>query len=262
MRKLLLLFFALFLALPVAAQTVDEVIARYFAARGGLDKIKAVKTERVTGTIYFGPGTDCTFIVERARPLKIHSEVNLNGQIVIRTYDGKSAGWFYNPFVPNPSVAPMPETDIHEILEEADIDGPFVDYQSKGNQLEFVGKEEVEDKPAYKIKLTNRTGVTCYFFFDASSGLVAKYLGTRKLGDSGVPWETFFRDYREVDGLKYPFVLDSSAPGTEQIQKITADKIELNVPIDETHFGKPNPPPLPPPAPAPAPVPAAPAKPN
>jgi hypothetical protein len=97
------------LVLPVAAQTADEILTKYFAARGGLDKIKAIQSERVTGTIYFGPGVDGPFVVERARTLKMHTEVNLNGQIVIRTYDGKSSGWVHNPFVPNPSVQRMSE---------------------------------------------------------------------------------------------------------------------------------------------------------
>jgi hypothetical protein len=132
-----------------------------------------------------------------------------------------------------------------------------VDYKSKGNQIEFAGKDEVEGKLAYKIKLTNRGGDVSYFFFDASSGLLLKYLGTRRFGDKDVPWESFFRDYREVNGLKYPFVIESNAPGTEQIQKITADKIEINVPIDESRFGKPNPPP-PPPTPPSSPTPTTP----
>jgi hypothetical protein len=252
LRKPVLLFCSLLLALPAAAQTADEILAKYFAARGGLDKIKAIQSERVTGTIYFGPGADGPFLVERARPLKMHTEVNLNGQVVIRVYDGKSSGWVHNPFVPNPSVQPMSQDDLRNILDEADFEGPFVDYKSKGNRIEFAGKDEVEGKPAYKIKLTNRNGIVSYFSFDASSGLLLRYVGTRQLEGKDVPWESYFRDYREVAGVKYPFVIESSAPGTDQIQKITAEKIEVNIHIDESHFGKPTAPPPPPAATQPA----------
>ena len=253
MRKVAFLFLSVLLALPAAAQSADDILAKYLAARGGLDKIKAVQSERVTGTISFGPGEEGPFVVERARTLKMHMEFNLNGQVIIRTYDGRSKGWTYNPFAPNPSVQPMTEADLRSIFEEADFDGPFVDYKSKGNQIEFADKEDVEEKPAYKLKLTNRNGDVSYYFFDAATHLLLKWQGIRKLGDKEVPWVSFFRDFREVNGLKYPFLIESEEVGAENVQKITAEKIEVNVPIDETRFGKPNPPPpLPPPAEPPA----------
>ena len=260
MRKLAFLFCSLLLALPAAAQSVDDIIAKYLAVRGGVDKIKAVQSERVTGTISFGPGEEGPFFVERARPMKMHMELNLNGQPLIRVYDGKSVGWTYNPFMPNPSVQPMTEADLRNIYDEADFDGPFVDYKSKGNHIELAGKDDVEEKPAYKLKLTNRNGDVSYFFFDASTYLLLKCQGNRQMDGKDIPWVTFFHDYREINGLKYPFLIEYAEPGTENSHKIIADKIELNISIDEARFGKPNPPPLPPP-PAQAP-PADPPKPN
>ncbi len=254
MRKIAILAVSLLLALPAAAQSADDILAKYFAARGGLDKIKAVQSERVTGTISFGPGAEGPFVVERARTLKMHMEFNLNGQVLIRTYDGKSTGWTYNPFVPNPSVQPMTEAELRNIFEEADFDGPFVDYKSKGNQVELTGKENIEEKPAYKLKLTNRNGDVSYFFFDASTHLLLEWQGRRKMGDQEVPWVSHFREFREVNGVKYPFLIEAEEPGTENTQKIIADKIEVNVSIDEARFGKPNPPP---PAAPPAEPPAA-----
>lgn len=257
MRKLLL--FAALLVLPCGlfAQTADEIVTKYLAARGGRDKIKAVRSERVTGTISFGPGLDGPFTVERERPLKMHMEVTLNGATVIRVFDGKSSGWVYNPFVEKPSVQPMGESELRNIVDEADFEGPFVDYKQKGNQLEFAGQADVEGKPAFKLKLINKNGDVSYFFFDAETYLLQQWQGTRKVADTDQPSESFFRDFREVGGLKYPFLIESRAPGTDQSQKIVADKIEVNIPLDEAHFAKPNPPP-PPPAPTP---PAAPPKP-
>jgi hypothetical protein len=253
MRKLAFLNLFFLLALPAAAQSVEGILADYFAARGGLDKIKAVQSERVTGTISFGPGAEGPFLVERARPLKMHMEFNLNGNIVIQTYDGKSSGWTYNPFIPNPSVQPMGQDELRNIFEEADFDGPFVDYKSKGTQIEFAGKEDVEEKPAYKLKLTNRNGEVSYFFFDASTHLLLKWQGNRKIGDKDVPWVSFFRDFREINGLKYPFLIESREVGGESTQRITADKIEVNVSINEARFGKPGvPAPQAPPAQPPA----------
>jgi len=221
------------------AQTADEVITKYLTARGGLAKIKAVHSERVSGTISFGPGADGPFFVARKLPLKMHMEINVAGKTMIRSYDGKS-GWIYNPFGPTPSVQAMTDADLRNISDEADFEGPFVDYKVKGNKIEAAGKEEVEGKQCNKVKLTNKNGDVSYFLFDASTGLLSKWEGDRQVGDKVVPWESHFRDFRDVDGLKYPFLIESNATGTDQIQRISADKIEVNIPMDETLFGKPN----------------------
>ena len=243
MRKLFLLAVLMLLGHSLAAQTADEVIVKYIEARGGLAKIKGVKTQRVTGMVSFGPGAEGPFLVEHERPLKLHTELTINGQTMIRCYDGKDTGWVYNPFIPNPSVQPMSATDLAAVFDEADFDGPFVDYKAKGNRLEFIDKEEVLGKATYKIKLTNKGGEVSYFYFDVDTHLLLKWEGVRKIGDHEVTWEEVFHDFRDIEGLKFAFLIEAQQPGTDQIQRITADKIEVNVPIEATHFAKPNPPP-------------------
>jgi len=70
-----------------------------------------------------------------------------------------------NPFVENKGVEPLPPEDLKNISDESDFDGPLVDYKSKGNQIELSGKEMLDDKPGYRLKLTNKYGdVRSYFF--------------------------------------------------------------------------------------------------
>jgi hypothetical protein len=258
LRKLLLLAVFLFSASLLSAQSVDDIISRYIAARGSLDKIKSVKTERIVGTISFGPDAEGPFVLERKRPLKIHMEITLNGLTLIRIYNGKSAGWIYNPFSPsnpNPGVQPMSESELNNIFDEADFDGPFVDYKDKGNKIEFVGKEQILGKPAFKLKLTNKHNDVSYFYFDVDTALLLKWEGARKVNDKDIPWESFFHDFREINGLRYPFLIESDALGTDQTQRIVAQKIEVNIPLDDARFDQaptvpaaPAPPPATPPA--------------
>jgi outer membrane lipoprotein-sorting protein len=242
LRNLLIAAALVVFAVPVGAQSVDEIISNYLVARGGLVKIKSIDSERVTGKISFGADVDGPFLVERKRPLKMHMEITLNGLTVIRVYDGKSAGWIYNPFTPNPSVQPMSEVDLRNILDEADFDGPFVDYKSKGNTIELVNKLEILGKPAYKLKLTSKNGDASFFYFDSATALLLKWEGNRQINGKDVPWESYFHDFREVNGLKYPFLIESDAPGTDQTQRITAEKIDVNLPLEDSLFEKPNPP--------------------
>lgn len=239
MPRLLLSLVLLVLPACAFAQTTEDVIAKYIEARGGLAKIKSLQTERLRGTILFAPGVEGPFVVERERPNKMHMEASFRDQTLIRVCDGKSSGWIYNPFGPDAAVVPMNEIDLRNIQEEADFEGPFIDYKAKGNKLEYSGKTTVEGKPAYKIKLTNKNGDVSYFSFDASTYFLVLWQGTRKNVDQEVPWESHFRDFREVDGLEYPFLIESSSPGTELVQKVMVDKIEVNVTISESRFKKP-----------------------
>ena len=245
-----------FLALPsfaaltslAAAQTVDEIVAKVLAARGGADKIKAIHAERVSGKISFGPEFEGPFSVEFVRPLKMHMEINLKGRSVVRVYDGQSAGWVINPFAENKDVQPMDAADLRNIADEADFDGPLLDYQSKGNHLELQGKDEVDGKQAYKLQLTNKNSEVRTYYFDASTFLLIKWEGKLSEDDRAIPVETFFSDYREVHGVKFAFEIDSDSPGSPQQKKITIDKIEIDPKIDEGRFAKPAAPASPEPA--------------
>jgi len=236
-----------------AAQTPDEIVAKVLAARGGAGKIKAIHSQRVTGKISFGPGAEGPFFVEFARPSKMHMEITIGAQTIIRVYDGKSSGWVRNPFAPNKDVQPMDADDLRHISDEADFDGPLLDYQSKGNRIELLGKDEFDGQQVYKLQLTGKNGDPRTYFFDAATFLLVKWEGQRTTDGREIPVETFFSDYREVRGLKFAFEIDSDSPGTAQQQKITIDKIELDPQLNAARFAKPSAPASAEPAAAPPP---------
>jgi outer membrane lipoprotein-sorting protein len=229
----------LFLPPAAAAQTVDEIVKKALDARGGVEKIKAIRSERISGHVSFPQGTEGTFVVELKRPLKMRAEISIEGQKIIRVYDGKLAGWMINPFTENKDVQPLPSEELKSISDESDFDGPLVDYKSKGNQIELAGKETLDDKPVYRLKLTNKNGNIRFYFIDASSFLLLKWEGLQKTGDQELPWESYFSDFREVQGLKYAFRIDLGSPGTDIKQTLTVEKIEIDLPIDDSRFGKP-----------------------
>jgi len=235
------LWLAIFVLLPLFAnaQTADEIVNKALAARGGVERIKAVKSERVTGRISFTGGMEGTFALELKRPRKMRLEIDLGGQKAIRVYDGKSAGWMINPFAENKDVQPMSEEELKGISEESDFDGPLVDYKVKGSQIELIGKEQFDDKPVYRLQLTNKNGDVRFYVFDASTFILLKWEGIRKIEDKEFPWESIFSDYREVQGLKYPFQIDQGSPGTEIKQNLVTDKIEIDPQINDARFNKP-----------------------
>lgn len=238
--KLLLAVFLCVLPLRSApAQTLDEIVKKAIEARGGIEKIRAVQSERITGRILFAQGIEGTLILELKRPHKLYSEISVDGQKVLRVYDGKSAGWTVNPFTGNKEATEMSAEELKGMPDESDGDGPLVDYKAKGSKVELVGKEEAEGKPVYRLKITGKSGEVRSYLIDGATFLTTKWEGTRKVGDQDLPWECTLSDYREVEGLKFPFKIDQGSLGTEYRQTLTVEKIEINPKIEESHFTKP-----------------------
>ena len=137
-----------------AAQTADEIIAKILVARGGLEKAKAVQAERITGTIYFNAEFYGPFLAEFKRPGKMHNEVTIQNKTVVRSFNGKDAGWVSNPFVGKDAPEPMSAEEVKDAVNEADFDGPLVDAKAKGNVIALGGTEKVEGRDAGYIHLS------------------------------------------------------------------------------------------------------------
>jgi outer membrane lipoprotein-sorting protein len=247
---------ALLFLLPAAAsaQTTDEILAKVLAARGGVDKLRAINSERVSGQISFGDVTG-PFVVELKRPLKMHMQLTMQDRTMLRVYDGKQ-GWANNPFAGRVNPEAMSGDDLKNITEESDFDGPLLDYKSKGNQIELVGKDKFSDNDVWRMKLTTKNGDVRYYLFDVNSFLLLKWEGKRKFQDQELPVESHFSDYREVGGLKFAFAIDSGSSPTDLTQKIRIEKVELNPDLSDAEFAKPSAPPPAAPAATPAPPPA------
>jgi hypothetical protein len=238
-----------------SAQTADEILAKVIAARGGHAKLHAVHSERISGKISFGDLSG-PFVVELKRPLKMHMQLTIQDQTMVRVYDGKSQGWANNPFAGKTNPEAMTEDELKNITEESDFDGPLLDHKSKGNQIELVGKDKFDDKDVWRLKLTTKNGDVRFYLFDATSFLLLKWEGKRKAEGQELPIESYFTDYRDVGGLKFAFAIDSGSSPTDITQKIRIEKIDLNPELSEAEFTKP---PTPPPPGSPPPTPAQPA---
>ncbi|MGH9773918.1 MAG: LolA family protein [Candidatus Acidiferrales bacterium] len=234
---------AMLCALPAAAQTnpsVDEIIAKNNTARGGLDKVKAMQSVRMSGRVLIGPGIEAPMTLEIKRPGQLRMEFTAQGMTGIQAYDGKG-GWQVMPFTGSSTAEPLAGDDLKDVQEESDLDGPLVDYQTKGNKVELVDKEDVEGASCYKLKVTKKNGDLEYFYIDADSGLDIKEESKRTIQGTEQEVETSLGSYKEVSGLYFPFSIESGIKGTDQKQKVMIDKIEVNVPIEDARFAMPAP---------------------
>ncbi|MDR3747891.1 MAG: outer membrane lipoprotein-sorting protein [Acidobacteriota bacterium] len=243
LRKLALLTCISFVLAPLlSAQTVDEIIAKNIQARGGMDKIKAVNTIRSTGTMTMGPGMEAPGSMIVKRPDMARLEFTVQGLTAVQAYDGKDA-WQIMPFTGKKDPEAMSADDKKDLEENADIDGPLVDYKSKGNKVELLGKEKLEGTDAYKLKVTLKNGDVITMYLDADSYLEVKEETKRIVRGTEREVESVMGDYKDVNGLMFAFAVENGVKGGQEKEKLTISKIELNVPVDNAIFK------MPPPAP-------------
>jgi hypothetical protein len=240
MRKTLAWALAGLTAATASAQTADEIIAKHVQARGGMDKIKAVKSMRMTGKMTLGQGTEALFVREKARPRKVRTEITVQGMTGIQVYDGTS-GWSLMPFMGKKDPEPITGDDLQEMDEQADLDGPLVDYKDKGSQVELAGKADVEGAPAYKLKVTKKNGDVEYHYIDAGQYLEVKVEGKRIVRGQTTEGEATFGDYKQVDGLAFPFSIQLKQKGAPAGTSMTVDRIEVNPEVAASRFEKPAP---------------------
>ncbi len=237
-RALIMVALAGVAAVPVSAQTLDEILAKNLQARGGLEKLKSVQTIRMTGTVTVGPGMEAPFVLEQKRPDLMRLDFTLQGMTGTQAYDGK-VGWQVMPFNGRKDPEPIAEDELKQLKEQADFDGPLVDYKAKGNQVELLGKEKVEGTDAWKIKVTLKSGDTRYFYLDADQYLEIRMEGKTTIRGTEVEGEATMGDWKDVDGLMLPFAVESGVKGSPQRMKMTFKEAVLNPPIDDARFKMP-----------------------
>jgi hypothetical protein len=226
---------AALLAVPLGAQTLDEILARNLQARGGYERLKAMQTVRLRGTMSLGAGMQAPFTLELKRPDKMRSEFTLDGETGVQAFDGATA-WTLMPFAGRDRAEPLPPEEAQRVAEQADFDGPLVDWKAKGHRLELAGTASVDGAPAWKLTLTLKSGEQRTVYLDAKTSLEVRSEGVRQFQGNRVEFTSSMSDYREVDGLQVPFLIETGPKDAPQRQRLLFQTIEYGVPIDDARF--------------------------
>jgi hypothetical protein len=238
MRKLLVgLLATACLASTLSAQTADDIIAKYIKAVGGIEKIQAIMSLRRTGRFNAGGGFEAIVAQENRRPNLVREEFSLQGMTAINAYDGK-AGWKIDPFQGKKDAESLSEDELHGILLDADFDEPLINYQQKGNRVEFVGMDQIEGTDVYKLKVSLPNGDVRHYYMDTDSYVPIRMEERRLIRGSESEFETTLGDYKEVNGWFMPFSIESGPKGQDK-STVTYEKIEANVPLDDRRFERP-----------------------
>jgi len=239
--------FAFTLAVPAAppkapptTPSVDAIVADYVTARGGLAKIRAIKTLRQTGRIFEGQGREALVVREVMPPGRIRVQFTIQGVTAVFVSNG-TTGWKVSPFEDDMALKELPDEVTHEAIEQADIEGPLVDWKAKGHQVEFAGNETVNGRAAYKLKLTLNSGTVRYEYIDAASHFEVRADSTRQVKGRDLQIETTFTDHQKTGGVLFPRRIEIAAEGRPQHARVVVDKVEVNPTLSDALFERPSP---------------------
>jgi hypothetical protein len=227
------------LALPSLAQAadappLDEVLDRHFQARGGLDAIRALDSYRTTGTMTTA-GMTMPYVTEAKRPGKLRVEFSAQGMTGIQAVDGDS-GWQVMPFMGILQPTPMGEEDLRNFRSQADIDGPLVDWEAKGHQVEVVGYGEVDGADVVTLKITLNNGGEILSHLDSERYLDLKWQISTTMQGRPVKVGIDFGNFRRVGALTLPHSMTQTIEGMPGAQSFVIEKYELDAPIDDSRF--------------------------
>lgn len=218
------------------AETVDDIIAKNLKSKGGLEKLQATNSLRMSGTIN-SQGNEMPLEVWSKRPNLFRREVEVQGQKIVQASDGKTV-WMINPMTGVSTPQEVPADQAKMMQADADFDGVFVDYKKRGTTIELVGTEKLAGKDVYHLKVTPKGSEAQDYFLDATSGLEVKVTRAVEQGGMKMNVETELSNYQDVNGLMVPFATRQSLNGTP-IAQVTIQKVEFNVPIEDALFKMP-----------------------
>ena len=209
--------------------TVDELVAKNIEAKGGLEKLKAVTTVKQTSSQSM-QGQTLAVTTYAKRPNWTRTEINVGGKLVINGFDGNLA-WIINPLagLTTPVLVSGPQADM--IREQPGIVGALVDYKGQGFTVAVEGMEMAGERNLIHLKLTSRKKVITHVYLDATTFLESKISSEA----DQFKLEQEFSDYRDVDGVKWPFLIRMVANGVVQ-SEIKVLTVEFNTPIDDAKF--------------------------
>src|SRR5436190_7200691 len=216
--------------------TVDALVAKNIEAKGGIDALNAVQSLQLKGKMLVNQGQiELAYTQTKKRPGQIRTEATLQGMTLLHAYDG-TEGWKISPFGGRKDPEKMSVDDAKSLVEDAEIDGPLVDWEAKGSTVEYLGPEDVDGTLAHKLKVVRKNGDVSYVYLDPDHFLEIRILTQRIEQGAQVEVEADLGDYEKVAGVFFPFSIETGSKGSSDKQKIILEKAEANNPIDATEF--------------------------
>jgi hypothetical protein len=222
------------IAAPLQMPTPQDMADGIVYARGGISRVQNIKTERMTGRAFVGDRQG-TFIREVMRPNKIRMEITLGGETTITGFNGV-AGWKRQVSASGSQNTKLTPEENKKMAEDADIDGPFISFASKGVIIELLDKEMLGPSVVWKVKVTSKTGGSDLYYVESTGHYILMRETTRIQNGKPLTFDSIYKDFRRVEDVLFPFTIISLEQEGRETTTLRFDNIQLNNPLNDSDF--------------------------
>ena len=230
LKTCLLASLAIVSILSLKAQTLDEIIDKNIAAMGGKEKLLALNTVSMEGSLSMN-GQNLGVKVAQVNNKASRVDITINGidNFVIQTRD---SGWSYFPVQGQTKPEATPAAVAKENADALDIQSVLLNYKEKGHTVELAGKDDVDGTECFKIKVVTKSGMQQTFFIDPSNYYIIKLVTKTKANGQEHEQAQAFSNFKKLDnGYVFPLSMSGFGPGELKITKI-----DVNPSLDQSLF--------------------------
>lgn len=224
-------------AQPAEDLSLDQILGKYYDAIGGLPAWQSLNTLAVKGKIVSQKAEIAT-TADYMRPDKCRLSYNIGGKLVVQSFDGKTA-WQQSAMSESIAPEPLDAGRTAYLRDRCGIESPLIDYAEKNHRVSLEGRDIIDGKEAYKIKVAYKSGNFQYYYLNAMSFLPVKAVGFYTVGGKEIVMMTRFGEYTRVGKLLIPFKLEIEKKGNAPREEYIVESVTPNPPLDPAIFNMP-----------------------
>jgi hypothetical protein len=212
------------------AQTADEVVDKYITALGGKEKLLALKSIKMDGSLNV-QGFDVGVVTTILHGVGSRTDISVPGMGEGYQIMTPTKGWSFMPFQGQSAPEEVSEDMVKAGQTSLDVQSPLLNYKEKGHTVELLGKEKAEGKDCYKLKLTSKLGKVTTIFIDATTYYRIKTVSKATVNGEEMDVESVYSDFKTTpEGYVFAYA-QTSPRGT-----ITYSSITVNPAVDVNIF--------------------------
>ena len=239
MKSVRCLFFIIISAIclsPVMhAQDVEEIITKHIKAHGDIDKWETIQSMEIRGRFTAFSEED-DFYTLKTKSGTYYSKLHLGQFEVTEAFDGTS-GWTIDPWHEFTYPRELNKAEVNVFNQKAEFFTPFYKWKERGFKVELLGKDTLDGVEVFAIKLSRQNGKSETWYLDANTFLEYKYESEWVDFGYGTPAETYFDDFRTVDGIVIPFFIERTFYIRNRMMQL--EDVKFNVDVDGKLFKMP-----------------------
>lgn len=210
MKKLLLVFGLIF-SHVIFGQTAKEIIDKNIELSGGLTNWKLLNSVLLQGKVILGVKDEYPIRIFQQRPNLTKTLITTGGkETAIEGFDG-TKGYAMN-------YAANKLQEYPEYVPES-FDNDFIDWENKGFDAKYLGKEKVGDIYCHKVELTKNVNKNMYYFDTKTYMLIKEVKKDETL---------IYSDFKKVGNIIMPFRIESSSPKKDGDYVMLLNRIDIN----------------------------------